>query len=125
MVRRPDRRSRRSLVRALSMTLGAFAVANRLPAALNMPMPMLPGSLGILPVNALLPEARRLAGARLTTAAHETAVAYLSAHDADGPAVRRFDDAVRLDFSVGRVLAVHGWVVAETELALLALISRS
>jgi hypothetical protein len=86
-------------------------------------MPTLPGSLGILPVDALLPEASRLAGARVTTAAHETAAAYLGAHD--GSAVQRFDDAVRFDFSSGRVFAVHGWVVAETELALLALISRS
>jgi hypothetical protein len=107
----------------LALTLGALAVAKGLPVASNKPLSSLPGSLGILPVNALLPEARRLAGARLTTAAHETAVAYLNAHD--GPAVQRFDDAVRLDFSAGRVRAVHGWVVAETELALLALISRS
>jgi hypothetical protein len=85
-------------------------------------MPTLPGSLGILPVNALLPEARRLDGARVTTTAHETARAYLRAQDA--PAVQHFDDAVRLDFSAGRLFVVHGWVVAETELALLALLSR-
>jgi hypothetical protein len=45
-------------------------------------------------------------------------------HPGDRSALGRFEGTVQQDFVSGRVAVVDGWVISETELAVLALLKR-
>jgi hypothetical protein len=119
--------NRRTMLWLMSSALAAMAVSLALPVkSMAEGLGCLPGSLSLLPLhNNLFRQARR----RMQThpgdrRIYQAAQTYLYAPD-NPVSLDRFEHQVRQDFVAGRIAVVDGWVVAETEVALLALVKRS
>jgi hypothetical protein len=113
--------------RVVIRTLGAAIAALSLPPALQAGSPAdvledLPGSLSLIGLrrSVLSAAARRQRMAPIGRHQYQAAQALLT-----GPADPRVRDAftrqVRADFWAGQVALIEGWVLADTEVALLAL----
>jgi hypothetical protein len=117
--------NRRAMLRLMGSVLAAASMLLILPIqSLAKVCGCLPGSLSLLVSRDVCRQARR----RVQTQPCERHVfqaahAYVRAPD-NPVALARFEYQVRQDFVAGRVTVVRGWVIAETELALLALVER-
>jgi hypothetical protein len=119
--------NRRTMLWLMGSALAAVSLSLALPGkSVAKVLDCLPGSLSLLPLhNHLFQQARRRMQAHPDDRRlYQTAQTYLRAPDSP-LALNHFEHQVRRDFVAGRVTVVDGWVVAETELALLALVKRS
>ena len=119
--------NRRTMLWLMGSALAAVSLSLALPVkSVAKSLSRLPGSLSLLPLhNDLFRQARRHMQAHPGSQhIYQAAQTYLRTPD-DPLALERFEHQVRQDFVAGRVTVVDGWVVAETELALLALVKRS
>ena len=85
----------------------------------------LPGSLALLPLHHdLFRQARgHMLAHSFDPRTYQAAQTYL--RDPDSPvALDRFEHQVHQDFVAGRVAVVDGWVLSETEMALLSIVKR-
>jgi hypothetical protein len=118
--------SRRTMLWLIGSVLAAVSLAPAFPGkSVAKALGCLPGSLSLLPLHdKLFRHARRYLhshpGSRSLA---QTAQIYLRSPD-NPHSLARFEQQVRRDFVAGRVTIVDGWVVADTELALLALVTR-
>ena len=114
--------NRRTMLWLMGSALATVYLSVALPVeAVTRPLGRLPGSLGLLPLqNDLLRQARRRIQARPgNRRLYQAAQTYLRSPD-NPVALDRFEHHVRRDFVSGRVTVLDGWVVSETEVALLA-----
>lgn len=116
--------NRRNMLRLMGSALAALPLSLTLPIKSRAKPPGdLPGSLSLLPLHpGLFRQARRCLeahpGRRRLYQVTQNFV-----HAMDNPhALARFRHIVRQDFLAGRVTVLDGWVVADTEMALLALL---
>jgi hypothetical protein len=118
---------RRTLFQLLGSVLTAFSLSPRAArGALRTDFGPLPGSLGILPLHArLLRDAERRVRTRSYDSGAVAAVESLLRQPADREVIERFNLQVQADMAAGRIAIVDGWLVADTELILLASIRRS
>jgi hypothetical protein len=126
MVSSPPR-NRRTMFGLIGLALAAMFLSVALPAkSMAKRFGCLPGSLSLLPLHPdLFRQARRRMQAHPgDRRLYQTAQAYLRTPD-NLHVLDHFEHQVRQDFVAGRLTVVDGWVVAETELALLALVRRS
>jgi hypothetical protein len=127
MPARIQQAGRRTVLRLLSSALLALPYSPALSSPVSRAdARALPGSLGLLPLDTNLlrqAELRMRSGSR-TRAAGAVVASFLRDPDNE-VAVERFTLQVRSDIAAGRVTTVDGWLVADTELALLASIRHS
>ena len=114
---------RRAILRTMGAALGGAACSLLLPgASLEQAGVGVPGPLRLIASRETCRHARRRVQVRpCAWSAVQTAQAYLRAPE-DAVARSCFEQQARQDVVVGRVSVVRGWVVAETELALLSMV---
>lgn len=118
---------RRTILRLMGAALATGHLSMMLPVRSEArTFAGLPGSLSLLPLqDGLFRRARRRMQAHpRNRRLYQEALTYLRASDS-ARARERFEHHARLDFVGGRVTVIDGWLVSETELALLALVRHS
>ena len=118
-------RNRRALLRLMGPALFAASLSLKLPSQLlAMARQRVPDPLRLIASRETCRHARRRVQLRgCDRPAVQAAHAYL--HAPENPVARaHYERQAREDFVAGRVAVVRGWVVAETELALLSMIER-
>ena len=122
-MRQPPYGNRRAMLRTMGAALAGAACSILLPgASLVQASVGVPGPLRVLASRETCRHARRRVQVRpCAWSAVQTAKAYIRA-PADAVARSRFEQQSRQDVVVGRISVLRGWVVAETELALLSMV---
>jgi hypothetical protein len=119
-------RTRRTVLRLMTSVVAALSLPLSAPVRAGAEVGCrLPGSLRMLPPRGdLLRRARELAAARSTSREALQAAQDYFQRPKNRVALTRFEEQARRDFAAGRVALLDGWVVADAELALLALLDR-